>query len=80
MLVTIIPRPIWALTYLGIFGVGTIAGMMFITAAIAWPVARTVVRSEVLHRRLTIAAGFLSLGFGVFMVYQIGFVQGLFTK
>ena len=26
------------------------------------------------------AAGVLSLGFGLFLVYQIGFVEGLFTR
>jgi hypothetical protein len=34
----------------------------------------------VLHRRLGLASGFISLGFGLFMIYQIGFVQGLLTK
>jgi len=60
--------------------IGTIAGMMVITAAIAWPFAYTVARSTVLHRRLGLASGFISLGFGLFMIYQIGFVQGLLTK
>ncbi len=63
--------------YLSIFGVGTIVGMMMITAAIAVPVSYTA-RSQFFHRHLGTAAGFLSLSFGVFLIYQIGFVDGLF--
>jgi len=77
LLLPIIHDPIWALAYLVIFGVGTIAGMMLITAAIAVPVSYST-RFRVLHRHLGAAAGILSLGFGLFLVYQIGFVDGLF--
>jgi len=51
--------------------------MMLITAAIAVPVSYST-RFRVLHRHLGAAAGILSLGFGLFLVYQIGFVDGLF--
>ena len=64
------------MAYLLIFGVGTIAGMMLITAAIAVPVSYST-RFQFLHRHLGTAAGVLSLGFGLFLVYQIGFVDGL---
>jgi high-affinity nickel-transport protein len=80
MVLPMIHDPYWAVVYLSVFGIGTIAGMMVITAAIAWPFAYTVARSTVLHRRLGLASGFISLGFGLFMIYQIGFVQGLLTK
>src|SRR5579872_1687056 len=71
MVLPMIHNPIWAMTYLGIFGVGTIAGMMLITGAIAWPFAYTVARSKTLHGRLALASGLLSLGFGIFMIYEI---------
>jgi len=80
MVLPMIHDPYWAIVYLSVFGLGTIAGMMLITAAIAWPFAYTAARSAILHRRLGLASGFVSLGFGLFMVYQIGFVQGLLTK
>ncbi len=79
LVLPIIHDPRWAIGYLLIFGVGTIAGMMLITAAIAVPVSCST-RSGFLHRHLGAAAGFLSLSFGVFLVYQIGFVDGLFTS
>ena len=67
------------MAYLFIFGVGTIAGMMLITAAIAVPVSYST-RFQFLHCRLGPAAGVLSLSFGLFLVYQIGYVDGLFVR
>lgn len=72
--------PLWAIAYLLLFGVGTIAGMMLITAAIGMPFAYTARRSVRIHRYLGTASGLLSLGFGLFLAYQIGFVDGLFTS
>jgi len=79
LVLPIIHDPIWAMAYLTVFGVGTIAGMMLITAAIAVPVSYSS-RFQFLHRHLSTTAGVLSLGFGLFLVYQIGFVDGLFTR
>jgi ABC-type nickel/cobalt efflux system permease component RcnA len=79
LVLPIIHEPIWALAYLLIFSVGTIAGMMLITAAIAVPVSYST-RFQFLHRHLATAAGVLSLGFGLFLVYQIGFVEGLLRR
>lgn len=72
--------PLWAIAYLLLFGVGTIAGMMLITAAIGLPFAYTARRSARIHRYLGVASGLLSLGFGLFLAYQIGIVDGLFTS
>jgi high-affinity nickel-transport protein len=80
LVIPIIPNPFWAMVYLLVFGMGTIAGMMLITAVIALPVSYTATRSAAFHHRLGLASGFLSVGFGLFMVFEIGFVQGLFTK
>jgi ABC-type nickel/cobalt efflux system permease component RcnA len=80
LVLPLIQKPVWAIAYLLVFGVGTIGGMMLITAAIALPFKYTARRSAVFHRRLGFAAGFLSVGFGLFLVYQIGFVDGLFIK
>ncbi|MGH7358158.1 MAG: high-affinity nickel-transport family protein [Candidatus Rokuibacteriota bacterium] len=73
-----IPDPWWATGYLLVFGVGTIAGMMLITAAVAVPFALTAGRFAWLNRHLATASGVLSLGFGLWMAYQIGVVDGLF--
>ncbi|MGK3961161.1 high-affinity nickel-transport family protein [Sorangium sp. So ce118] len=72
--------PLWALGYLVVFGVGTIAGMLLITTALAMPFAYAARRFDRLHRGLGVVSGVLSLAFGFFLVYEIGFVHGLFTS
>jgi sulfite exporter TauE/SafE len=74
-----IRQPSWAIIYLLVFGIGTIAGMMLITSAIAVPFTYTNRRFANLNSGLRIATATLSLGFGLFITYQIGFVNGLFT-
>jgi sulfite exporter TauE/SafE len=74
-----IREPYAAIAYLLVFGVGTIAGMMLITMAIALPFTYTNNRFGRMNRGLRIATGFLSLGFGLFLTYQTGIVSGLFT-
>lgn len=77
---TTIGDPLWALAYLLVFGLGTIAGMMLITAAVAVPFAYTAHRFGAVNHHLRVASGLLSLAFGLFLVYQVGFVHGLFTS
>ncbi len=73
-----IGNPRWGVLYLLIFGVGTIVGMMVITAAIAVPFALSPQQSR-FAGRLRLASGLISVAFGCFIVYQIGIVHGLFT-
>ena len=69
----------WAMAYLLLFGLGTIVGMMLITLVIAAPMAYACRRLKYVEGYLRVASGLLSLAFGVFLVYEIGFVNGLFT-
>ena len=71
--------PRWAIVYLLVFGVGTIAGMMLITMVIAAPFAYTGKRFANLNRGLAVASGLVSVAFGLFITFQIGVVDGLFT-
>lgn len=80
LVLSAIPNPIWGLVYLGIFGFGTIVGMAIITMAIGVPVSLTATRLGNLNHALLIGAGMLSLGFGLFLAYRIGFVDGLFLS
>ena len=74
-------RNAWvSIAYLLLFGLGTIAGMVLITAVISTPFIQTARRFSRLNRGITVAAGLLSLGFGLFVAYRIGIVQGLFTS
>jgi high-affinity nickel permease len=80
LVMTTIHNSWWAIAYLLLFGIGTIAGMMLITALLAMPFAITLKSFSGLNRGMAIASGLLSLGFGLFLSYQIGFVDGLFSS
>lgn len=80
LVLSTIRQPQWALFYLLIFGVGTIVGMMLITAALALPFSFAGRKFAWMNRGLVTASGVLSLGFGLFVCYQIGFVNGLFSS
>ena len=69
----------WALLYLGVFGAGTIAGMAMVTTAIAAPAVYAGDRLAGLQRGIRLASGVVSLGFGAYLGYRIGFIDGLFT-
>jgi high-affinity nickel permease len=79
LVLSTIREPKWAVLYLLIFGVGTIAGMMLITAAISLPFSFAGYKFAWLNKSLVLGSGLLSLAFGLFVCYQIGFVDGLFT-
>src|SRR5260370_6192180 len=79
LVLALIRNPWWAIAYLLVFGIGTIAGMMLITAAIAAPLAYASSQFSRVERHLRVASGLLSLGFGLCLVYQIGVVNGLLT-
>jgi high-affinity nickel permease len=73
-----IRQPFAAVLYLLVFGVGTVVGMMLITSAIAAPIVYSGRQLSGWDRHLGWVTGLLSLGFGLALVYQIGFVDGLF--
>ena len=77
--VALIPDPWWAVGYLAVFGVGTIGGMLLITASIAAPSLMATQRFTGMNRHLRIASGVASVAFGLFLAHRIGFVDGLFT-
>ena len=79
LVLSAIREPKWAVLYLLVFGLGTIAGMMLITSIIALPFSFAGYRFAWLNRSLITGSGILSLAFGLFVCYQIGFVDGLFT-
>jgi ABC-type nickel/cobalt efflux system permease component RcnA len=79
LVLSTIHNPVWATAYLLIFGAGTMIGMMCMTAAIAVPLTFAGDRFAKLGRHLGTASGMASLCFGSFLVYQLGFLGGLFT-
>jgi high-affinity nickel permease len=79
LVLTTIHDPRWSVVYLLVFGVGTIAGMMLITLILGAPFAYTGRRFKSFSRGLGLASGVISIAFGLFVTFQIGFVDGLFT-
>jgi high-affinity nickel permease len=78
LVLTTIRVPSLAVAYLLVFGIGTIAGMMLITTAIAMPFKYSKTRFARLNRGLGLVSGIISVAFGVFIVYEMAFVNGLF--
>jgi hypothetical protein len=72
--------PGWAMAYLLLFGAGTILGMMLITMALAAPFAFSRTTLPRFNWQLRVASGLISFGFGLLLIYEIGFAAGgLFT-
>ena len=80
LVLSTIHKPAWAIVYLVIFGAGTMLGMMCMTMAMSMPLAYAGDRLPQLSRYLTTASGVVSVCFGSFLVYQLGFIGGLFTS
>ncbi len=79
LVLTTIEEPTQALVYLVIFCAGVAAGMAILTSVIGLPFLVSRARSERINRWLTVGSGVLSLAFGLYLGYQIGIVDGLFT-
>ena len=80
LVLSTIHSPLWAVLYLVIFGIGTMLGMMIMTAAMSLPLVYAGDKLPQLSRYLGIASGLVSLCFGCFLVYQLGYLGGLFTS
>lgn len=78
LLLTTISSPLIGLIYIAVFGLGSIGGMMIMSALVGLPVYLTAQRFRRANLALRGLAGLFSLGMGLFMVYEIGFVEGLF--
>jgi high-affinity nickel-transport protein len=72
--------PRWACLYLLVFGVGTLLGMALITTGFAFPLAMATKRWGGTGRLIRLSTGTLSLLFGAWLVYQIGWHDGLFLN
>lgn len=78
LVLAVIPDTGWALAYLFVFGVGTVAGMTVVTWLIAAPAMFATARVAQLQRGVRFAAGTLSLLFGLVLARTIVVDGGLF--
>ena len=71
LVVAAVREPAWAVAYLVVFGVGTIAGMMLVTVSIASAIRLAGGRSETMSRRFGLAAGLAATVFGIVFAYGV---------
>ena len=79
LVMTTITDPWWAIAYLLLFGLGTVAGMAAMTTAMAYPIVYTGRKMFRWNQALAVGSGVLSVAFGMFISFQIGIGGGLFT-
>jgi high-affinity nickel-transport protein len=78
LVLSTLPTPLIGMAYITVFGIGSIGGMMLMSVLVGLPLRLTADRFTRANLTVRGLAGLFSLGFGLFMVYQIGFVEGLF--
>lgn len=65
--------------YLILFGIGSVGGMMLMSLLVGLPLSWTALRFNRFNLILQCVAGLISVGVGLGIVYEKGFVEGLFT-
>jgi MFS family permease len=77
VIITTIPSATIGFLYIAIFGVGSIGGMMIMSMLFALPARLMELRFARVNLAMRGVAGVFSLGFGIFMIYQIAFLDHL---
>jgi len=77
LVLSTIPSAIAGLTYIVIFGLGSVGGMLVLSSVIGLPFILTARRFTLLNRWIRVVAGIASVGFGLMLGWEIG-QQGLF--
>jgi sulfite exporter TauE/SafE len=78
MIPTIESRPL-GLLYILVFGVGSIGGMMLMSFLVSLPFTLTASRFNRFNYILQSIAGLFSIGLGLFIIYEKGITEGLFS-
>lgn len=78
LVLSTIKSQIVGMAYIAVFGIGSIGGMMLMSALVGLPIHLTANRFASATRVLQGLAGAFSLCFGLYMTYEIGYVGGLF--
>ena len=72
-----IPSAIAGLIYVGVFGLGSVGGMLIMSSLMSLPFILSSKRFSALSEGLQLVAGLLSFAFGLFLVWQYGFREHL---
>jgi sulfite exporter TauE/SafE len=78
LVLTTIPSPLAALGYIVIFGFGSVGGMLILSSMIGLPFILTAQRFSRLNRWIRVVAAVASIAFGVYLGWEIGFLQEFF--
>ena len=78
LVLSTIRSPLVGFAYIAVFGVGSIGGMLCMSALVSVPFHLTSARFVRAHVAVRALAGIVSLGCGLLMAYDIGFAGGLF--
>ena len=73
-----IDSPLAGIVYILLFGLGSVVAMGVMTTVISLPFVLSANRLPSMNRLTQLGVGTLSILFGVFLMYEIGFVEGLF--
>jgi hypothetical protein len=77
LVVGAIPSALLAIGTIVIFGIGTIGGMMAMSMLMSVPLVYAASRVRTVERVLRFVAGAFSLAFGVFLAWDVGFIQSI---
>ncbi len=75
LVVGAIPSLLLAAGYILIFGVGSIGGMTVMSLLMTVPLALAARRLALVEQLIRLAAGLFSLGFGLFLAWEVGLVH-----
>jgi ABC-type nickel/cobalt efflux system permease component RcnA len=78
LVLSTVSSPVVGLLFIAVFGIGSISGMLMMSALVSLPLQFTANRFNRTHRAVQMLAAVFSLGLGMMMVYEIGFLEGLF--
>ena len=79
LVLTTIPSPLAGLAYIVIFGFGSVGGMLILSSMIGLPFILTAQRFTYLNRWIRVIAAAASVLFGLYLGWDIGFNEGLFS-
>ncbi len=77
LILATIPSAIVALLYIGVFGLGSVLSMLLMSSLMSLPFILGGRRFKFVSEGLQVAAGVLSLSFGLFLIWQYGFQDHL---
>ncbi len=79
LVLSTIKNTVLSVAYLFIFNIGVIIGMMILTTILGTSITLAKKKSDKIHTYLVTASGLFSLFFGLYLMYQLGVVDGLFS-